>query len=292
MLALIAYFSGCTSVKVPNPRTNLTLAPAPYFDEKTGIYFPGAIGSLFRHPIINLENRSPGLGLAISYRSESARIDVFVYDLQASIIPTGVDAPVIQESFQQAIADVERAAGKRVYSQLQMGESSTREYAGNTFLHIPFTYTESLVPRSGQILLSGINSQILKIRATLNHGSDADMERFIAYLGQAIRQSQRNGYGGIPNPAYQKIRASLAQINLEDGLAKSEAISIAQIALVENDFHNRYDVSSATVAASNLSTALKVSFTQYPTQPERVVETPLQILVSLDGSVIILNADT
>lgn len=267
-------------MKVKSPKTDIDLTPAPYFDEKTGIYFPGTLGPLKRRPVVNLEDRSPGLGLAISYRNESARVDVFVYDLQASIIPQGIDSPVIHDNFQQAIADLKKATRGR---SLELGTPSQRTIVSTSFLEQPFSYSESLVPKSGQILVSGVNSQILKIRTAKETSSSIDLDTTLGYLGQAIRQSQRNGYGGISNSSYQTIRSGLAAIDLSDGLSETEAISIAQITLIENELHNRYDAASATVIATNFPTSAVAAFDPFPTEPARYVSSPLLIEVHRDG---------
>lgn len=283
LLSIIVLGVSCSQVRVKNPKTNLELAPAPYFDEKTGIYFPGSLGPLIRRPVVNLEDRSPGLGLAISYRSPDTRIDVFVYDLQASIIPTGIDSTVIQDNFQQAIADLKKAAKGRAYSNLKLEPTRQRTIVSTPFLEQPFSYTESLTPKNGHILVSGVNSQILKIRTAQEVGSPLEMGTLLGYLAQSIRQSQRNGYGGIANSEYQEIRTNLAQIDLTDGLSSTEAISIAQITLVDNEFHNQYDVSSAELLATNLPESAVVSFDQYPTEPARYMGTPVLIEVQRDG---------
>ncbi|EDY82392.1 hypothetical protein VDG1235_2014 [Verrucomicrobiia bacterium DG1235] len=276
--------TSCSSVKVANPRTNLELAPAPYFDDKTGIYFPGALGSLFRQPVVELEERSPGLGLAITYRNADTRIDVFVYDLQASIIPTGIDSEVIQRSFQDAISDLSQASKKRIYTNLETGPTSTVSLVDTPFLHARFQYTEALTQKRGQLFVSGVNSQIIKIRTAQTLTSDTDLERLLAYLGHAIEQSRRNGFGGLPTSNYQKIVDQVAQIDLRNGLSEAEAVSIAQIELVNQDHHNRYDVNSAQMKQNRLPSSATITFRQYPTSPARIVETPLIIEVDQNGN--------
>lgn len=276
--------SSCTQVKVANPKTDLEIAPAPYYDAKTGIYFPGALGPLFRRPVVELEERYPGLGFAISYRSKDSRIDVFVFDLQASIIPEGIDSEVIEISHRDAIADLKLAAKKRIYTNLRISPESERAIARTTFRQSSFTYTESLTPKSGLLLLAGINSQIIKIRTSQRVGSGSDLDRLISYLGQSIEQSKRNGYGGISNAEYKKIAATLPLINLRDGLSEQEAISIAQIHLVEQGRHNRYDATTAELSQSQLPESATVRFRQYPMSPARLSPTPLDIIVDDKGN--------
>ncbi len=289
LIALCGLFTSCTQVNVVNPQTNLELAPAPYFDDTTGIYFPGALGPLFRRPVVKLEERSPGLGLAISYRNPEARIDVFVYDLQASIIPTGDDSEVIEKSFQDAIADLNLAAAKRIYSQLTIDAPIVRTFAQTDFRHARFDYTEGLTPKEGELYVTGVNGQILKIRTAKRQGSAIEMSRLLSYIGHAIEQSHRNGYGGISTSDYQRISTQLAKIDLSDGLSQSEAISIAQIELVNKKQHHRYDAISGSCDTTLLPKSAIVTFEQYPTTPARIAPTPIRIKVKSTGNAEILG---
>lgn len=267
LIAVAGAFTSCTQVKVVNPNTNLELAPAPYFDNTTGIYFPGALGPLFRRPVVELEEKAPGLGLAISYRNPEARIDVFVYDLQASVIPKGTDSDVIAKSFRDAIADLNLAANKRIYSQLSISPSTVATIGQTEFNHARFEYSEGLVPKEGELYVAGVNSQILKIRTAKRLGSDIDIPRLLAYLGQSIQQSQLNGYGAISTSDYKRISSQLANIDLDDGLSAAEAISIAQTELVGNKLHHRYDTMSGKVIdEATLPLSAIVLFAPYPSR--------------------------
>lgn len=291
LLATCGLLSSCSQVNVLNPQTNLELAPAPYFDNTTGIYFPGALGPLFRRPVVKLEERSPGLGIAVRYQNKETRIDVFVYDLQASIIPTGTDSHVINKSFEDAIADLKLAATKRIYSQLEIADPKHKSLAQTSFIHTSFNYTEGLSPKQGELFVAGINSQILKIRTSKRLGSSIDTTRLLAYLGHAIEQSRRNGYGGVSTADYERISKQLALIDLSNGLSENEAISIAQIELVKNKQHNRYDATSASAQSSDLPESMTISFSQRPTTPARFTPTPLRIKVRSDGSAQMLPQD-
>ncbi|MDQ8186129.1 hypothetical protein [Pelagicoccus sp. SDUM812002] len=282
LLALIGIFTSCTQVKVANPETNLELAPAPYFDNTTGIYFPGALGPLFRRPIIELEEKSPGLGLAISYRNSETRIDVFVYDLQASVIPSGNDSEVINKSFQDAIDDLHLAVSKRIYSQLDLADSQSRQIGRIEFKHARFTYTEGLAQKEGELYIAGVNSQILKIRTAKRIGSTMEIPRLLAYIVQSIEQSQFSGYGGISTEAYKRISQQLSQIRLDDGLSALEAISIAQIELVGNKLHNRYDATSGRILDSGtLPQSATVAFTPFPSNSSNRLP---PVLISVRGT--------
>lgn len=270
LLALSGILTSCNQVKVANPKTNLELAPAPYFDDITGIYFPGALGPLFRRPVIELEEKSPGLGLAISYRNPEARIDVFVYDLQASVIPSGTDSDVIQKSFRDAIADLQLAASKRIYTQLEIGNSKIHSIRSTKFNHTSFQYSEGLVPKEGELYVAGVNSQILKIRTAKRLGSSIDISRLLAYLGQNIEQSRLRGFSGVSTEDFERISAELREINLDDGLSAAEAISIAQIELVGNKLHNRYDVTATKIIdPATLPDFATVLFSPYPSNSSK-----------------------
>lgn len=281
--------SSCQTIRIPKPARPFELTPAPYFDSKTGIYFPGALGPLFRRPVVNLEERNPGLGLAISYQNEDARIDIFVFDLRASIIPKGIESEVVNRSFQEAKQDLSRAERRRIYSQLELDEDSVRTVIGTPFLEAHFSYIESFRQKEGYLLVAGVNGQIVKIRAVKMIESEADLDRLLAYVGHSIAQSQRNGYGGISEGDYRSISKRLEAIQLTDGLSNEEAIAIAQMELVRRKEHNRYDPSSAQVVKSGPRGSKLVQFEQFPTQPGRISNTPMRIEVSDDGSAQLLD---
>ena len=290
--ALAGVFTACTQVKVANPETNLELAPAPYFDDTTGIYFPGALGPLFRRPVIDLEEKTPGLGLAISYRNAEARIDVFVYDLQASVIPSGIDSEVARKSFQDALSDLQLATSKRIYSQLQIGAHATSNVGKTPFKHAHFQYADGLVPKEGELYVAGVNSQILKIRTAKRRGSALDMSRLLAYLGQSIEQSRLRGFDGISNEDYTRISAELGQIELDDGLSAAEAISIAQIELVGKKLHNRYDATvNRIIDPTTLPHFATVIFSPYPSNAPQALP-PVQISVRKTGRAELLDSQS
>lgn len=288
-LAVLALLASCAQVKVPNPRTNVRLAPAPYFDNKTGIYFPGALDMLYRQPVVDLEERSPGLGLAISYRHQRAKLDIFVYDLQASVIPTGIDSPVIRQSFEEALADLRKATDKRLYTNLQLHETGTVTLAGREFLHARFSYGEDMLLRDGHLLVCGVNGQIVKIRSSMGRPAAVDVWRTFGYLAQSIEQSRRNGYGGLRTAEMKRIESSLAEIDLGDGLNDREAIAIAQMEIVRQKRHNRYDTTSAEILRSHLQNRVRVRFSRYPTEPAIPVDSDLFVLVSSDGNAQLLE---
>ncbi|MDQ8201634.1 hypothetical protein [Pelagicoccus sp. SDUM812003] len=275
--------SSCAQVKVANPKTNLELAPAPYFHTETGIYFPGALDELFRQPIVLLEERSPGLGVAISYRNNHARLDVFVYDLQASVIPVGIDSEVIEDSFQNAIDDIRKATKRRIYSNFVLRETGTRTLAGTDFLYADFTYGEDLFQKDGHLLVAGVNGQIIKIRSSITIPSDHDVWRAIGYLARAIEQSRRRGYGGLTLAEFESIRESLARIDLSDGLQEQEAISIAQMELVNRKRHHRFDPKTATLLETDDSSEQRVQFSQYPSAHDTPMPSLVTVEISPDG---------
>ena len=281
-LAAALFLSACTTPRTPSPKPNVRLAPAPYYDTRTGIYFPGSLDSLFRLPIVDLEDKTPGLGTAISYRDPSAKIDIFVYDLQASVIPNGIDAPVILESFDAAIQDIAKAAAKGLYTNYQLLERGTVTIGGYPFLHARLSYGENLLLRDAHLLVAGVNGQIIKIRAALNQPATLDLWRSLGYVASAIAQSHRSGYGGIDSDQIAAIEAELAQIDLANGLQPREAVAIAQIELLERKLHNRFDPLSATLP-TEAAPPFEVTFQAYPATPPRPIPSFVTFAISPDG---------
>ncbi len=282
LLLLGALLASCSSTKKVN--TNIRLAPAPYYDSLTGIYFPGAIESLYRLPIAHLEDKTPGLGVAISYRDQRTKIDIFVYDLRASVIPTGIDAPVIAESFQSAIDDIARAAERGIYSNYQLLERDVAQLGQQRFLHARATYGENLLLRDAHLLVAGINGQIVKIRASMTQPSDFDVWRAFGHLANNIAQSRRNGYGGLSAAALAEIETALAAIDLDDGLQAPEAVAIAQMDLVTRKLHTRYDAETGRVVDQSDSRGrVAVEFDAFPTEPPRLAPKRVVFAIESDG---------
>jgi len=118
------------------------------------------------------------------------RIDIFVYDLLEPAIPSGVEAPLIVESFQAAIADLRQAEAKRLYGQLSIGEAGQRALGERRFLHVHFSYVESLKPKEGELLVAGVNSQIIKIRSARRRNAALSFQEAYDGLAAAISRSR------------------------------------------------------------------------------------------------------
>lgn len=290
--SVVLFLAACSHVKVTNPRPEVELTPAPYFDSPTGIYFPGSLGPLVRQPVIHLENRNPGLGVAVTYRNDEARIDVFVYDLQASLIPVGIDSDVIRQSFDDALADLEKAANRRLYRDLDIQQTGVTRIGTTDFLHARFSYGEDMLLKDGQLLVAGVNSQILKIRTALNRNASLEIERLLFFLGQSVEQSRRNGYGGISSDQYEAISRSLGAIDLSGGLTREDAIAIAQMELVNQERHNRFDPTSATLARDALPDSATIRFAHYPTVPSLPFTGQLEVQVNRFGEATLIEEDT
>lgn len=291
-LLVATLLSSCSLIPNPKPDPALQLSPAPFYDAKTGIYFPGSIGSLHRQPIVDLEKRSPGLGFAVSYRDPNAKLDVFVYDLQASVIPTGTDSDVIQRSFEEAIGDISRAADRGVYNRFQLHEQGPIELGEQPFLHARFSYLERAVAKDAYLLVTGVNGQILKLRAAIARPSEFDVWRAFGHFANSMEQSRQNGYGGISRERLRQIEQALERIALGDGLQEDEARAIAQMELINLKLHNRFDAETAAVLAveSNNDQTL-VRFEAYPTSPPRLEPQYVIMGVARNGEATLLSKD-
>lgn len=291
-LLVATLLSSCSLVPNPKPDPAFQLSPAPFYDSKTGIYFPGSIDSLHRQPVVDLEKRSPGLGFAVSYRDPNAKLDVFVYDLQASVIPTGTDSEVIRRSFQEAIADISRAADRGVYSNFQLHEQGPIELGAQQFLHARFSYSERAVEKDAYLLVAGVNGQILKLRAAIARPSEFDVWRAFGHFANSVEQSRQNGYGGVSPEQLKQIEHALERITLGDGLQEDEAQAIAQMELINQKLHNRFDAETAAVLAlgSNNSHTL-VRFQAYPTTPPRLEPQFVIMAVARNGEATLVSKD-
>lgn len=265
---------------MPRRNPDLRITPAPYFDSKTGIYFPGSIGFLHRQSVVQLEEKSPGLGAALSYRDTTSKLDIFTYDLKAPLIPTGIDSTIVKNSFTEGISNIQKADTNGIYSNLKITSTDTITIAAQEFLHAQFSYGENLLQKDAHLFISGVNGQILKFRVTLTNPSKFNIERAIQILEIVILQSRRNGYNGITQKEFTTIEQALGAINLTNGLAESEAIAIAQMKLINEKYHTQFNPTKGEAIKNQETGVFTIQFQSYPTDRNNTIS----IEINPDGS--------
>ena len=232
------------------------------------------------------------VSLAVTYRDANTKFDVFLYDLRASVIPTGIRGSVIQQSFKYAIDDLESASQRGLYSGFRLRENRKVQLGSQPFLHARFSYGEDLLLKDGHLLVAGVNGKILKIRATLTQPTHFDVWRAFGHFANSIEQSRPNGYGGVNPASLLQLEQALTAVDPRDGLSAEEAQAIAQMQIVPLKLHNRFDVeTAATVGGSGGHGHQLVRFAAFPTAPARVEPRFLTIAIATDGQAYMLSMD-
>ncbi|NLT23628.1 MAG: hypothetical protein GXX82_11330, partial [Syntrophorhabdus sp.] len=78
----------------------------PYRHQRTGLVFPDPVNTLKLVRATDYEPLYAGLGTGISYRTDTMRADIFLYDLMQGPIPDGISSQVVSREFDQALQDI------------------------------------------------------------------------------------------------------------------------------------------------------------------------------------------
>ncbi|MBA4419133.1 MAG: hypothetical protein C0392_14685 [Syntrophus sp. (in: bacteria)] len=156
-------------------------AAAPYKHPKTGVSFPELVGDVSLVKVTDFEKEYPGLGVGISYRADTFKGDVYIYNLSMGQVPAGIAAPVITGQFEQAMGDVYTLEKRGSYKDLVVQIKQETVQVGNfPFLHSMMTYTQDDIKRVSHLYLTGYKGQFLKVRITYFSTDAAKGEKTLA----------------------------------------------------------------------------------------------------------------
>jgi hypothetical protein len=142
-------------------------AAASYKHPKTGIFFPELIGDVRLEKVTDYEKEYPGLGVGVSYRADTFKADVYMYDARLGPIPAGITEPIITKQFEQAMGDVYTLEKRGSYKDLVVQiQKETAQVGRFPFLHSMMMYTQDNIKRVSHLYLTGYKGQFIKVRIT------------------------------------------------------------------------------------------------------------------------------
>lgn len=256
LLIAIVFLSGCQSPSIVTVSEKPVPPPIPDYREKdTGLVFPAQILEMAVTSINDYELESPGLGKGISYRDPANKLEFYIYDLQAAIIPNGVNNEAIQSAYQTALIDVQATAKSGFYHNFSFENAREIELGGHPFLYSRFAYNEELIAKESHLLITGFNTQIVKIRLTLsekdfsikdlsltNNPFTSEKKQAFQQIANIIADARSRGFTGVSTEEIHELQSNLQSVNIDDGITELEAITIAQVELINKGFANEWNI--------------------------------------------------
>jgi hypothetical protein len=167
-----------------------------YRHPQTGILFPEAVGAVKLIDVKDYEKEYPGLGVGIMYRTNTFKVDVFVYDMGKPSIPAGITSPAIAEQFEQARGDVYELEKRGVYQDVvTLIPKETIQIRDFPFLHSKMTYTQDNIKRVSHLYLAGYKGQFVKVRITYflddSANGEKSLDAFLNVLGSNLKDASK-----------------------------------------------------------------------------------------------------
>lgn len=168
----------------------------PYRHSKTGLVFPDPVGSMKLVKVTDYEPLYAGLGTGISYRTETIRADVFLYDMQKSPVPNGILSPVVTDEFEQAIADIYSMEKSGTYKNIStIIKKETASVGSLKFLHSVLTYEQNNIKLISHLYLTGYGGLFVKLRVTyftdVKAHEETNLAMFLAMIGDITKKPSR-----------------------------------------------------------------------------------------------------
>ncbi|MBP1748958.1 MAG: hypothetical protein H6Q52_1497 [Deltaproteobacteria bacterium] len=138
-----------------------------YRHQRTGILFPDTINTLKLVRATDYEPLYAGLGTGISYRTETMRADIFLYDLKQGPVPEGASSPVIAREFDQALSDILALEKQGTYKNISVIIKKETVPVGRLkFIHSVLTYEQNNIKLISHLYVKGCRGLFMKLRIT------------------------------------------------------------------------------------------------------------------------------
>lgn len=140
----------------------------PYRHQRTGLVFPDPVNTLKLVRATDYEPLYAGLGTGISYRTDTMRADIFLYDLMQGPIPDGISSQVVSREFDQALQDIYSLETQGTYRNVSVVVKKEATPVGGrlTFFHGVLTYEQNNIKLISHIYLTGCRGLFMKLRIT------------------------------------------------------------------------------------------------------------------------------
>lgn len=167
----------------------------PYRHQKTGLVFPDLVNTMKLVKTTDYEPLYAGLGTGISYRTETMRADIFLYDLQQGPVPGGSSSETVVKEFGQAVADVYSLEKQGTYRNISVvvKKETVPVGGGLKFLHSVLTYEQNNIKLISHLYLTGYGGVFMKLRITYFQDAkareEANLAAFLAMIGDITKGS-------------------------------------------------------------------------------------------------------
>ncbi len=168
----------------------------PYRHPKSGILFPDTISNLKLVRATDYEPLYAGLGTGVSYRTETMRADIFLYDLQQGPIPDGASSPAAGKEFDQALSDIRELEKQGTYKNVSPAIKKEIVPVGPVkFIHGVLTYEQNNIKLISHLYLTGYRGLFMKLRityfASAREADEVNYAAFLSTMGDLMRPPPR-----------------------------------------------------------------------------------------------------
>ncbi|MDD2680267.1 MAG: hypothetical protein PHO03_05685 [Candidatus Omnitrophica bacterium] len=170
----------------------LTTPASGYLHSPTGILFPKDLGGFQLAGVTNYEETNPGYGIGLRYSNERAKIDVYLYTLRYSSIPSGAQSLSVKAEFKAAVNAISELEKRGSYLNLEIIVPEETVLIGkHGFLHARFTHFQEGFLNTSHLYLTGYKNYLLKIRITSLLGGEEN-EKMVADFLKAFSNLLEN----------------------------------------------------------------------------------------------------
>ncbi len=168
----------------------------PYRHQRTGLLFPDPVNTLKLVRATDYEPLYAGLGTGISYRTDTMRADIFLYDLTQGPIPDGVSSQVVSKEFDQALQDIYSLETQGTYRNVSIVVRKEIVPVGDLkFFHGLLTYEQNNIKLISHLYLTGCRGLFMKLRVTCFKDTkvreEPNLAAFLAMISDITKSSSK-----------------------------------------------------------------------------------------------------
>jgi hypothetical protein len=159
-----------------------------------GLSIPDRVGSLVYARSVDFESKAPGLGYALRFGGRPGwMVDVYLYDLGLTTIPSDAESSVIREQLAQARGDVFELGKRGTYARVtDRGDFAVPASGKPRFVCSSFSYLRGDrvdIDVESYLCLSAWNDKFVKVRMTAPKGtlSQSDTTDFVQAWIELLR---------------------------------------------------------------------------------------------------------
>jgi hypothetical protein len=171
-----------------------------YLHSATGMEFPPALGEMQLSGIADYEEKHPGLGVALRYDDrKSVKVDVYIYNLQQSSIPDGIQSGEIRSHFRQCEGEIyvmeKRGQYQGVRKMADAFASLDTTPAVPAALWGHYSFVQDGTERYSHLYLTVYHNHFVKLRITYPKQDEATASRtldgFLKAVGKLFSQPSK-----------------------------------------------------------------------------------------------------